>query len=250
VRAILTYHSIDPSGSPISVDAATFQRHVDFLASGAVRVVPLAAILEPGDEPRVAITFDDGLANFMTEAWPRLRERGLPATQFVVTGHVGRDNAWQGRRDPRVPHARLMDWEELGRLAAEGLDLGAHSRTHPHLDRVPDKALADEIDGSTEDLVRRLGVRPRSFCYPFGSFDERSVTRVAARFDRACTTELAALGDREAPHRLPRLDAFYFRGPGRLEGFGSLPFRLRLGVLRAARDLRARLRKRVDPSHS
>jgi peptidoglycan/xylan/chitin deacetylase (PgdA/CDA1 family) len=250
VRAILTYHSIDPSGSPISIDSASFQRHVEFLSSGTVRVVPLAQILEGGDEDRVAITFDDGLGNFAEEAWPRLKEHGLPATQFVVTGHVGRDNAWQGRRDGRVPHLRLLDWDALGRLAAEGLELGAHSRTHPHLNRLADGALADEIEGSAEDLFRRAGVRPQSFCYPFGSLDERAVTKVAARYLRACSTELAVLSERDSPHRLPRLDAFYFRGAGRLESLGSLAFRVRLGVLKTARGLRASLQKRGGPSRS
>ena len=54
MRAILTYHSIDGSGSPVSVDEAAFRRHVDWLASGAVDVVPLERILEV-DERRVRI---------------------------------------------------------------------------------------------------------------------------------------------------------------------------------------------------
>lgn len=244
MRAILTYHSIDPSGSPISIDAAAFALHVDFLASSRTRVVPLAQIQELRDEDdAVAITFDDGLQNFQSEAWPRLAERGLPATLFVVTGRAGKDNAWQGRRDARVPHVELLDWDALGKLAAEGLELGAHSRTHPHLEKISDAQQADEIEGAAEDLFRYAGTRPHSFCYPYGTLDERAVARVARIYRRACTTELAVLDGRESAHRLPRLDAFYLRGAGRLEGFGQLSFRVRIQVLRAARNLRARLRK-------
>ena len=243
MRAILTYHSIDDSGSPISVDVAAFQRHVDFLASGAVRVVPLSQIMTATDAHTVAITFDDGVDNFAREAWPRLRERGLPATLFVVTGHVGRDNAWQGRMDARVPHLGLLDWESLGRLAGEGLELGAHSRSHPHLEQLRDEQLADEIEGCAEDLLSHTGTRPDSYCYPFGTLDERSSRRVAAAYRRACTTELAALTGKEPAHLLPRLDAFYLRGSGRLEAWGSLGFQARLRILRSARDLRRRLLK-------
>lgn len=243
MRGILTYHSIDDSGSPISVDAVAFQRHVDFLASGRVQVVPLADILTASAEHAIAITFDDGVCNFASEAWPRLRERGLPATLFVVTGHVGRDNAWQGARDARVPHLRLLNWDSLGKLAAEGLELGAHSRTHPHLTQVPDAGLTDEIEGCAEDLLRYAGARPHSFCYPYGSLDERAVSRVARLYRRACTTELAALSGREAQHRLPRLDAYYWRGRGRLEALGGVGFQARLQILRAGRSLRARLGK-------
>ncbi len=241
MRAILTYHSIDSSGSPISIAADEFQRHVDFLASGKLKVVALEQILSDSHEDAVAITFDDGVKNFASQAWPRLRERGLPATLFVVTGRVGKDNAWADRRDKRVPHLNLLDWDELGKLVGEGLELGAHSRTHPHLNQISAAMLADEVDGSAEDLQRFAGLRPQSFCYPYGSLDERAIACVAGRYRRACTTDLAALAERDSPHRLPRLDAYYFRGPGRLEAFGDLGFRARLQILRAARMLRARL---------
>lgn len=243
MRAILTYHSIDDSGSPISVAPAEFQRHVEFLVSGKVRVVPLAQIQATRDEHAVAITFDDGLANFASEAWPRLREHALPATLFVVSGHVGRDNAWQGLRDSRVPHLQLLDWDSLGRLATEGLDLGGHSRTHPHLEQVPEPQLADEIEGCAQDLVRWTGRRPESFCYPFGTFGPLAEQRVAAAYRRACTTVLGALSGDEPAHLLPRLDAYYLRGRGRLEAWGSLRFAARIRVLRAARALRGALGK-------
>ena len=49
MRAILTYHSIDESGSPISVAPAAFRRHVEWLASGRVRVVSLEEIVRLND---------------------------------------------------------------------------------------------------------------------------------------------------------------------------------------------------------
>ena len=42
MRAILTYHSIDSSGSPISLSEEAFRAHVRFFGSGRVAVVPLA----------------------------------------------------------------------------------------------------------------------------------------------------------------------------------------------------------------
>lgn len=247
MRAILTYHSIDDSGSPISVSPRAFRRHVEFLASGRVRVVPLAEVHSSTGEHVVAITFDDGVANFATEAWPLLEAHGLPATMFVVTSRVGTDNSWGGYADPRVPTLKLLDWDRLGDMAAQGLELGAHSRTHPHLDRLSESALLDEVQGSAEDLERRGGVRPSSFCYPYGSLNHAAHEAVARGYRRACTTVLAALDGRESPHRLPRLDAFYLRGPGRLEAFGDLRFRAHLGVLKTARGLRAKLSHRFFP---
>ena len=98
MRAILTYHSIDDSGSPISVAPEEFRAHVRWLSSGLVRVVPLAELVTlPPEEEAVAITFDDAFQNFASVAAPLLYEHGLPATLFVVSGRVGRDNAWGDR---------------------------------------------------------------------------------------------------------------------------------------------------------
>jgi peptidoglycan/xylan/chitin deacetylase (PgdA/CDA1 family) len=244
MRAILTYHSIDASGSPISVDEAAFAKHVRFLTSGRVRVVSLAE-LEHRSAPldAVAITFDDGLANFAQHAWPLLREHGLPVTLFVVTRRAGQDNAWGDVRHPGVPDFPLLGWDALAKLAEEGVELGGHSRTHPHLESLPDGELEAEIAGCALDIAERTGRRPTSFCYPFGTFDGRAVACAARSYLRSCTTELRALSIDDAPHRLPRLDAYYYREPGRLEAWGSAAFRRHLWVRGTARKVRALLQK-------
>src|SRR5512145_338101 len=98
MRAILTYHSIDDSGSPVSVPPAVFSQHVRWMARSGVRVLPLADMLtldRDDPSPAVAITFDDGFRNFR-DAAAQLNRAGFPVTLFVVTGHVGATNAWGG----------------------------------------------------------------------------------------------------------------------------------------------------------
>lgn len=251
MRAILTYHSIDPSGSPVSVHPAAFARHVAFLASGAVRVVPLTEIGRvPVGETALAVTFDDAFQNFATDAWPLLRDAGVPATVFAVTGRMGSDNAWGGVDEPGIPRLPLMDWDALGRTAEEGAEVGAHSRSHPRFTGLGRERLAEEVEGSFDDLRERLGVVPRSFCYPYGDVDAASALAVGERFDVACTTELRVLRDSEDRVRLPRLDAYYLQGRGRLEGFGSAGFRRYLALRALLRDLRARLRPSPRPHGS
>src|SRR5437867_8920915 len=131
MRAILTYHSIDASGSPISVDPEAFAGHVAWLGSARVRVVGLDALLAAGEgEDLVALSFDDGFENFATRAAPALLERGFPVTLFVVSEHTGRTNEWGGRSQPRIPTLPLLDWDALGRLVEQGVSLGSHTRTH------------------------------------------------------------------------------------------------------------------------
>ena len=242
MRGILTYHSVDPSGSPISVDEATLHAHVEWLASGTVRVLPLEQIAEPGaPDDAVAITFDDAFANFADVAWPLLRARNLPVTLFVVSGHAGRTNAWGGRESAGIPTLPLMDWDALGRAASEGVRLGAHTRTHPDLRGASDAALADEIGGSADDIASRTGSRPATFAYPYGGVDDRAAKVAASAFRASVTTELRAMGPAERPERLPRLDAFYLREPGRLEAWGTPPFRRHLALRAGMRRMRAAL---------
>jgi peptidoglycan/xylan/chitin deacetylase (PgdA/CDA1 family) len=242
MRAILTYHAVDPSGSPISVDEVTFRRHALWLASGAVRVCALAELLlQPEDADAVALTFDDGFDSFAERAWPVLRDHGLTATVFVVSDHAGGTNAWGGRAAPGIPILPLMRWETLGRLAEAGVALGAHSRTHRDLRGASPNELEDELAGCAERIAGETGRRPSSFAYPFGFVDAAAVAVAARVYERACTTALRPLGPREDRHRLPRLDAYYFRAPGWLEQWGRPAFRRYLRVRAAARTVRAAL---------
>lgn len=242
MRAILTYHSVDPSGSPISIEARDFRRQVDWLASGRVQVVSLDRLLSlPRETLAVALTFDDGFANFVTEAAPLLRDRGLPATLFVVTGHIGRDNRWRDRGDAGIPVFPLLDWDALGRLREAGVTLGAHTRTHPWLTRLDGPMLEAELAGAAAEMERRLGERPETLAYPYGDVDNRVARAAAACYRWACTTELRPLGDAESRHRLPRIDAWYLRDPARLADWGSPEFRAWLWCRRQGRRLRVSL---------
>ena len=248
MRAILTYHSIDDSGSPISIDDAGFRRHVEWLASGAVRVLPLDQILSPvpdraGEPERdaVAITFDDGLQSVERIALPLLRDHALPATVFLVSDTMGGTNAWRGSPDPRVPQLPVMGWNAVCRLADAGIAVGAHTRTHPHLSRLSAGQIEAEVHGSCDRIREEVGASVRTFAYPYGDADDRVRAVVARHCELACGTELRGLRDGEDPRWLPRIDAYYVRSRGRLEAWGSARFRLLLDVHGRARRLREQL---------
>jgi peptidoglycan/xylan/chitin deacetylase (PgdA/CDA1 family) len=240
MRAILTWHSVDSSGSPISVSPEEFQRQVRWLASGSVRVVGLEELLDLDDAaPAVALTFDDGFANFATEAAPLLRQHGLTATLFVVTEHVGGDNRWGGRTAPGIPVLPLLDWDALARLQEGGVALGAHTRTHPRLPGLDEGALERELAQAAGEMERRVGQRPTALAYPYGAVDARTATTAARWYRCACTTELRPLSPDEDKLRLPRLDAWYLRDSRRLAAYGTRRFLAWVWGRRQARRLRS-----------
>ena len=94
---ILTYHSIDQTGSVISVGSDQFQHHMRWLASAGYSVVSLRDVMvlmrqgSPIPPNTIALSFDDGFKNFSSSALPVLQELGFRATVFLVVGQCGFD---------------------------------------------------------------------------------------------------------------------------------------------------------------
>jgi len=94
---VLRYHRVYPDGfTPLyelGVPRSLFEAQLDFLKRycSVVTLEEVCAGLFDGaplPDRAVAITFDDGYRDNLTEALPALEARGLPATVFVTAGHV------------------------------------------------------------------------------------------------------------------------------------------------------------------
>jgi len=239
MKAILTYHSIDTSGSPISIDPAQFEAHRRWFARRPVRVLSLSALLtHPADgADAVAITFDDGFKN-TREAIGALLADGLPVSLFIVSRHVGKTNAWRGVGDAGIPVMPLLDWDDLERFRAGGAAVEGHTRTHPSLVGLSDTELDEEIGGGQADLRARFHDSTTQFAYPYGDLDDRVLARARQFYAVGCTTAFSALEEVGDPMLLPRLDTYYFRDAGRLEAWGTARFQNRLRWIRTRRRVR------------
>jgi hypothetical protein len=83
------------------------------------------------------------------------------------------------RLGPSSPVPAVLSWDQLRALAAEGVALAPHSRTHPQLDRLPREQARGEIVGSLDDLEREIGLAPRVFAYPGGGHSDEVVAVLA-----------------------------------------------------------------------
>ena len=107
------------------------------------------------------------------------------------------------------PPRGVLEWSAIATMSADGLELGAHTRTHPRLDRVDRATAVEEIRGSMDDLLARIGpaVRP-VLAYPSG--DHGSPAIAAAReagVEAAFTTRRGAIDMRGLdPLRLGRVN--------------------------------------------
>lgn len=104
--------------------------------------------------------------------------------------------------DAPPPRGDVLGWDALRRLAREGVTLGAHSQTHPLMNRIsPEQARAEAV-GSLRDLEREIGAVPPIFAYPSGGFNAEVVRGLdEAGFALAFTT-VRGLNDLRRADRL------------------------------------------------
>jgi peptidoglycan/xylan/chitin deacetylase (PgdA/CDA1 family) len=70
----------------------------------------------------------------------------------------------------------IMSWNSLRKLSRDGLTVGAHTRTHPLVNRISLAEAKEEIIGSFEDLEREIGFTLPIFAYPSGEFNNEVVS--------------------------------------------------------------------------
>ncbi len=183
---ILLYHSIadDPPKwiAPFTLGIQAFREQMSKIRdSGRVPITAAQAVDalrgEPGTPPlpdrAVLITFDDGFHDFTRHALPILFEQALPAALFVTTAALRPGNA-----KSLLPPAQMMDVAEVREAAAAGVEIGAHTHTHPHLDTLPAHVAREELTISKYVLEDALGADVDLLAYPHG-YSSPTVRRTA-----------------------------------------------------------------------
>jgi peptidoglycan/xylan/chitin deacetylase (PgdA/CDA1 family) len=100
---------------------------------------------------------------------------------------------------------RFLDWDEAKEMRAAGMDIGAHSHTHPVLSRLPAEDQYRELVESRRILEQRLGCDVHSCAYPVGgrdTFDETTI-RAAERAGYRVAFSYDQGGFNSAPWRNP-----------------------------------------------
>jgi peptidoglycan/xylan/chitin deacetylase (PgdA/CDA1 family) len=191
--AVLLYHHIGPLRPGMypefNVSAKAFERQVRWLAlRGYNGILPSQWLrwLRDGTglpEKPIMITFDDGYADIAQYALPILRRYGMGGTVFIVTGRIGETNSWDEAEGSGT--LRLMTAEQIRYWADQGIEFGAHSRTHRDLCQMPETSRSAEIAGSKGDLAALLGAPVVSFAYPYSRLDGVVCKEVSEQFDLA-----------------------------------------------------------------
>jgi peptidoglycan/xylan/chitin deacetylase (PgdA/CDA1 family) len=208
---ILSYHSIDDHSTPLSVSPTLFRAQMHALTEERCVALTMAQVVDHLRENRpfprraVAITFDDGFANVLTEAAPVMARCGFVGTVYVITGMVGRMTRWTDR-GATLPSLPLLTWPQLAELQERNFEIGAHSVTHGFLTQYTPDALQRELDESRGAIERELGTLAGTFAYPQGDYNRRVVASVmSAGYATAVTVNQGRATLHSDPFTLPRL---------------------------------------------
>jgi len=201
----LTYHGVkyvqlerDPHH--MFVRPRDLGRQVERLRKWGYELVSFGELAGRAAEDRaygaVALTFDDGLVDNFETLGPLLLQEGVPATVFVVTG-------WLGQPHPAADWTRVMNESEVRDLAQQGVEIGAHTHTHPDLTTLSQEDAEEELARSRRELERITGSPIAVAAYPYGKAnDETRAAAGDAGFAAACRT--LGHGSWSDPFDLPR----------------------------------------------
>ena len=195
---ILMYHSIGPPREGfdafLTISPGMFDEHLNWLARKGYTPISLAdwiAWCRDGHtlpEKPVVLTFDDGYRDTAEFGFPLLKKYGFKGTLFLVTDHIGGTNIWD--LPLGVSEQPLMNGEETQSWAANGIEIGSHSCSHPDLRSCASQTIVMELEQSREHLERILDKPVSFFAYPYGYFDGRAPKAARTIYDAAVTCDI------------------------------------------------------------
>ncbi|MSU76174.1 polysaccharide deacetylase family protein [Patescibacteria group bacterium] len=196
---ILMYHHIrslpdrDMMARALSVNPETFARQLDYLSAHGYTTVTFEQV-QKGILPSkpVILTFDDSYKDAYSAAFPALQQRGMTGVFYVISGLVG--------------NADSVSWDQLREMQKTGMEIGAHTISHPELPKLSVTDQKDQIDTSIRDISTQIGVPIISFAYPSGKSNTDTVNLVqAAGITYAVTTDFGVATGAMNQELLPRL---------------------------------------------
>lgn len=130
--------------------------------------IAIEDILKPRKKKFVAVTLDDGYEDNFSIAKPLFERLNIPYCIFVASDHVF-DEEKRARKGGMTP-------EQLREIAESPLcTIGAHTKTHRHLNALDIVAQRAEIILSKRILEMFIGKPIDNFAYPYGDYDERTL---------------------------------------------------------------------------
>lgn len=168
---ILTYHNFTTEeSSSYKINIVEFEKQMDYLAAHNYSVISLSELLKGLKTSQlppkpIVITIDDGYKSTYTLAYPVLRKYNFPATLFIYTNFIEKNNG-------------SLTWEEIREMTKNNIEIGSHTLSHCNLLKYKKNEnyetyltrIRREIFLSKEILESKIGGEVKFFAYPYGVY--------------------------------------------------------------------------------
>jgi len=179
----------------LRVQPAVFEKQLIWLKNNDFKSFTLSelAILENIPEKSVVITFDDGYEDNFKNAFPLLQKYCFKATIYIVFNRF--EHNWATDKDldkasSELNNEKMLSDEQIKTMIKSGLiEIGSHTLDHPNLCKLNKKEQEKQLLESKKQIEKIFDIKCDAFAYPFGFYDEDSLSIVEnAGYTNATTT--------------------------------------------------------------
>lgn len=122
------------------------------------------------NDPRARRVLDDVVKN----------TQGLDLDRFLRELRAALGVPWSAGIEAGLAAPLIMGWDDIRALAAAGMDIESHTRSHRVLETLDREELRQELVGSRRDLEIQLGRPVRAIAYPVGRRPPPEIRRAVA----------------------------------------------------------------------
>ena len=164
-----------PEMAELFVAPQEFRAQMDYLKKNNYDVIGFEDIknIQRYKKP-IIISFDDGYKNNFLEAYPILKEYNFPASIFLATNFIDKEN-----------YLSEADIKKMCDL----IQFESHTVSHPDLRQLTQTELEFEFSESQKIIEALTGHKSTSFAYPSGYFNLQVIAILKKYYDYAVTTQ-------------------------------------------------------------
>ena len=156
---IAAYHSIDTKDAKphLEISPHIFMRQLEYIRKRDYTFRRFSDAADNGKERAAYIYFDDGFKSVKENAYPILKQLGIPATLFITTDYL----------DQKGEMGLYMNWEDAKSIG-DVFEFGSHAVSHVKLNKIPLTEAREEMARSKSIIEEGLGRKVEAFSYPYG----------------------------------------------------------------------------------
>jgi peptidoglycan/xylan/chitin deacetylase (PgdA/CDA1 family) len=163
-------------------------------------------------EPKIAITFDDGFADFYQEALPIIERQKTPVTVFLSAAYIGDENREELLRKHSLNNPSwpvMMNRDQITEaIQSEYVTIGNHTYTHQDLSQdLSIQQIREEVEVNKQVLEQWFGISIDRFSYPFHGFDEQA-HKIVKNNHEYVLCRLGLIDRTTTRYRIPRISGY------------------------------------------